>query len=204
MYQRLKQAELDIVSLPNVYPPSEDTFLLCDSIELGSDDSFLEVGSGTGLIALTAAKIARRTVAIDISFQAVRNTYLNAQRNHLTECVVIQSDLMSALHPCVKFSVIAFNPPYLPADDVVTTLDHALVGGQSGVEIVNRFIAEAVGHIADGGSIYVVVSSLTSVDEVLRKMQYYSISPEIIAQSSFFFERIYVLRGVAKHPSKPF
>ncbi len=192
----MQSVDLDIVVLPGVYPPSEDTFLLCDSIELRPEDTFLEVGSGTGFIALTASCITIHTVAIDISFQAVLNTYLNSKRNNLTHCAVIQSDLMSAIRPDVKFSVIAFNPPYLPADETATTLDHALIGGKSGVEVVNRFLVEAREHLIENGQVYVVVSSATPVDRVIKRMRNCSMYPEVVAQTSFFFEHIYVLRGI--------
>ena len=42
--------EFDIVECQEVYPPSEDTFLLLEALEVSSDEAVLEMGPGTGLI----------------------------------------------------------------------------------------------------------------------------------------------------------
>ncbi|MHA1943695.1 MAG: methyltransferase [Candidatus Thorarchaeota archaeon] len=62
---------------PDVYPPSGDTYLLLDSIQITSDDDFLEVGCGAGLITLKGAERARSAVSVDVSLDAVRNTKEN-------------------------------------------------------------------------------------------------------------------------------
>ena len=40
-----------------VYPPSEDSYLLIECIDVGKE-KVLEIGTGTGIIALHAAKMA--------------------------------------------------------------------------------------------------------------------------------------------------
>ncbi|WP_225805144.1 class I SAM-dependent methyltransferase [Streptomyces sp. NK15101] len=61
--------------------------------------SFLEVGCGTGVIAVSAALAGcDRVTALDISEQAVRNTRMNAERHGVADRVkVVHSDLFDGL-----------------------------------------------------------------------------------------------------------
>lgn len=186
----------DIVVFPGVYPPSEDTYLLLDSLDIRQEDSFLEIGCGTGFITINVARKTHSVVCIDISLDAVKNTFENLKRNNLSErCHIIQSDLLGALSPSVKFSLIVFNPPYLPEDQYVTELDHSFVGGETGIELTIRFINQAVEHLMEKGRIYVVVSNLANIDSIQRKMIDCGLDVALISEESMFFEKIQVLKG---------
>lgn len=188
-----------LMVFPGVYPPSEDTYLLLDAMQVGPDDVFLEVGSGAGLITLAAAKITRTVVSIDISLDAVRNTKKNLEKNGLYDhCQVIESDLLDTLSTSFKFSLMVFNPPYLPHDDEKTDFDNAFIGGITGAELTLRFIRQAVAHLMRAGRILVVVSSLADVDMIRRTMTECGFIVERISESSMFFEKIQVLGGVLK------
>ena len=187
----------NITVFPGVYPPSEDTYLLLDTLDIRQDDKFLEVGCGAGLITLTAAKTTRSIVSVDSSFEAVRNTLENLKRNSLyNDCHVIESDLLGALAPSAKFSLIVFNPPYLPLDDEHTDLDHALIGGQAGTELTQRFVRQAANHVLRGGRIFVVVSNLADIEAIRETMTECGFMIEMISERSLFFEKIQVLRGI--------
>jgi HemK-related putative methylase len=188
--------DLDFRVDSGVYAPVEDTFLLIDAIDLNRDDVFLDVGCGAGLLTLGAARIARRVVATDISLEAARNTLRNLKRNGLVHpCSVMQSDLLGSIPPAALFSVIAFNPPYLPYDGTTTEMDHALVGGIKGTELSERFIKQAVRHLQRGGSIFVVSSSLANIKDLRNVMVNCGLHTEIVASASIFFEKIQVLEG---------
>ncbi len=179
-----------------VYPPSEDTFLLADALEVEENDEVLEVGCGSGYVSICAATVAKRVVASDISFEAVRDTVRNARANgvedHLT---VLQSDLLTSLHPSARFDIIAFNPPYLPADQTQTTLDQALIGGEYGVEIAEKFIHQAVGHLRQSGRIYIVMSTRCDCARLERLMVAQGLDVDKVISRKFFYEELYVLCG---------
>lgn len=50
-----------------VYAPAEDTFLLADNLLVHESDLVLEIGTGTGLVALSASETAFKVVATDIN-----------------------------------------------------------------------------------------------------------------------------------------
>ncbi len=192
----MKLNGIELVTNSEVYPPSEDTYLLLDAIEIDPSDSFLEIGCGSGLLSVAASKTAQRVVATDISLEAVRNTQENLIRNSLAyRCSVIQSDLLSAISPDSKFSVITFNPPYLPKDEYTTDMDHALVGGSVGVEMTETFLREVVAYLQDQGSVYVVASSLADIERVEAAMLETGLRVERPAAKKLFFETLQVLRG---------
>ncbi len=49
--------EVVVEDRPTVYRPSDDSYLLLGAVSLAPGERFLEVGAGTGLLALHAAGI---------------------------------------------------------------------------------------------------------------------------------------------------
>src|ERR1051326_4198542 len=88
--------------------------------------SFLDVGCGSGLIGMCAARAGARVVAIDINAEAVRCTVVNAEKHKLSISVQ-QSDLFSSIGPR-QFDAIAFNPPFF-LGRAQSTADQAFYGG---------------------------------------------------------------------------
>jgi release factor glutamine methyltransferase len=189
-----------IVVFEGVYPPSEDSYLLLDSLELQEEDEVLEIGCGSGVITVDCLEQARRVVSVDLSAAAVRNTAENIKRNGLEQVgAVIQADLLAAISEAARFSVIVFNPPYLARDENATDMDAALVGGERGNEVILQFVEEAVRHLVHGGSVYLVMSSLSGPDEVQRFMESLGLVVDIRATLPQFFERLIVIRGTLSH-----
>lgn len=187
----------DIVVFDGVYPPSEDTYILVDSINIKPDDVVLDVGCGAGLATLIAASTARQVVSVDISLRAVQNTKENLRRNSLgTNVSIVQADLLSALAEKHKFSLILFNPPYLPEDDDYTDMDQALVGGASGIELTQRFIVEVQHHLIERASIYIVASTLANIERIKSILRESNFEVCVEKEDSMFFERIQLLKGV--------
>jgi len=182
-----------------VYAPAADTYLLLDAISIKPTDIVLDVGCGAGMGTLVAASKAQCVVSVDISLQAVRNTSENLRRNKLEyNTAVLQTDLFTGLSREKKFSLIMFNPPYLPADDMSTDMDHALIGGEEGSELTERFVKEAAHHITKNGQLYVVVSTLADTEAINRSFEDNNFQVEHVNETQLFFEKIQVLKGIFK------
>jgi len=182
---------IDIVESPEVYVPSDDSYLLLKILQVSPGQRLLEMGCGTGLIALHAAKSGAIVSAADINPHAVECARRNAAKNDL-RIQVVQSDLFEKVSG--EFDVIAFNPPYLPDENRSTSwLERSWSGGGEGSEVAVRFLREAWKHLAPGGDIYLILSSIGGLMTVLRsaRERYESV---MLEEKHMFFESVYAYR----------
>ncbi len=144
--QMFRYRDLTVVLHPEVYDPAEDSFLLLESIMITPKDTILELGTGCGLIALACAAQGAKVICTDINPYAVQLTRHNIERNHHLlegEITVRQGDLFTVLKNTERFSMILFNPPYLPtkkSERTDTWFDVATDGGPTGLRLTKRFL----------------------------------------------------------------
>jgi release factor glutamine methyltransferase len=102
-----------------VFSPTvfNDTFFYAEALPIPVGGSVLEVGCGTGFIALTAAKKGAVSVlATDINPLAVANCKANSENHNLSDVVTARiSDVLSAVTADERFDLIFWNWPYLAA-----------------------------------------------------------------------------------------
>jgi len=171
---------------PAVYASSEDTTLLLRAVEVRPGERFLEVGTGTGLVALHAANVARAT-ATDVNPAAVRLARQNALANRLP-LAVVRCDLLRGLRG--PFDIIAFNPPYLIERIGGEWTDRAWQGGPAGDEIILRFLAEVRDHLAPTGRAYLLVPSNRERALAVARERF---RVRVVAERPLFFETLRVL-----------
>lgn len=111
---------LPIVVLPNVWSPAHDwsgSFHLENLPDVTGLD-FLEIGCGTGIIALGAALGgAHKVVAVDINPDAAQNAKMNFERHNICNADAFVSDLFERIQG--QFDIVLWNAPYhgtRPAD----------------------------------------------------------------------------------------
>ncbi len=130
-------------------------------LPLPDDARCVDVGTGSGIIALTLAaeRPAFRVQGVDRSGNALGLARDNAARLGLTERVeLLQGDLLTDLSG--PFDLVAANLPYIPDGDIGALsreVGHdpimALDGGQDGLTIIARCITQAHERLAPGGRI---------------------------------------------------
>ncbi|HXQ48990.1 MAG TPA: methyltransferase domain-containing protein, partial [Thermoplasmata archaeon] len=90
-----------------MYPARADTFLLLPFAEVSAGTSFLEVGTGGGLVALAAARRGARVVATDRNPHALRRLAAIATAERL-DLRLVRTDLARGLG---RFDRVVANPP---------------------------------------------------------------------------------------------
>jgi len=128
----------------------------------------LDVGTGSGAIAVTLAKHLPQAevVAGDVSAAALEVARGNAARHGVADRVeFVECDLLDHPRLAGPWDVIVSNPPYvredefdaLPRDVRMHEPRGALVAGPTGVEVVGRLAAAAAARLAPGGWLVVEV-----------------------------------------------
>ncbi len=118
--------------------------------------SVLDMGSGSGVVGVTAAKAGARVTSIDRNPAAVRATAVNAWLNR-ADLRAIQGDLFSPLPSDARFDLIAFNPPFFTRAQG-GALQMALTDGP-GLPLFGRFLREAKTHLQPRGQILIAAST---------------------------------------------
>jgi release factor glutamine methyltransferase len=190
----LKETQVEIVVRDGVYPPSDDSFLLIDSINITPDDVVIEVGCGSGIVSLHAAMKAKQVVMVDVSLKAIRNSRENVINNNLShKCSLVQTSLLSSFQDPLVPTIIIFNPPYLPEDNQSSEMDVATVGGRRGHELTIQLIEQLDSF---QGTLYLVQSSLGEPDEIKSKLVEKGFEIKTVSKKRMFFEELEIVQGI--------
>lgn len=155
--------------------PRPETEVLVDAaleaLETCGNDAplALEIGTGTGCIALSLASEHKgtRVIATDLSPVAVALAMRNRDALNLAGAVdVVECDLAAGVPDVLfgRFDLLVSNPPYIPSDVLAKEVpaevkDHepelALDGGEDGLDVFRRILALAPQVLAPGGTLCV-------------------------------------------------
>lgn len=174
-----------------VYPPAEDTFLLIDNLIINDTDKVLEIGTGSGVVSISASLKCLEVTSTDINPHAIKCAESNIKLNNRENITVILSDLFENIED--KYDLILFNTPYLPVieeEHVDDDYSKAWDGGESGREVIDKFIEQAPSYLKKGGRIQLVQSSLSDNEKTLKIFEKMGLKAEITAVEHIFFEDI--------------
>jgi release factor glutamine methyltransferase len=183
---------------PNVYEPAEDTFILLENLRVERSDRVLEIGTGTGIIAIKASMNSRMVVATDINPYAIECATENIIANKSFNIEIRKGNLFEPVKG-EKFDLILFNTPYLPTDDkekINDELNAAWDGGVDGRMLIDRFIEGLPHYFNQGGIVQMVQSSLSDVNMTLKKLENLGFKVSVTARKKVFFEEIVVITGI--------
>ena len=168
-------------------PETEQLVELLASEDRGqrTDVRILDVGTGSGIIALSLAKHfpEAKVFAVEVSDDALALAKENAMRLGLNERVQFQkSDLFENLPE--RFDLIVANLPYVSMQDrhllareVLHDPGVALFAGPNGDELVRRLIEQAPSHLTPGGllALEIGINQAEGLTEFFRQKNFHDI-----------------------------
>jgi release factor glutamine methyltransferase len=166
---------MKLLTLPGVFAPISDSWMLADAIRqeaIGPGSQALDVCTGSGVLALTAAQCGATTTAIDVSRRALLTVRLNAIRSGLR----VRTLRGSTFTPVAgeRFDLIVSNPPYVPsprADVPRYGVSRAWEAGHDGRIVLDALCDEAPDHLRPGGALLLVHSSLIGIDATFERLR---------------------------------
>lgn len=186
-----------ILVLPGVFNPKlfrTGEFLVetLDSQLVPPGSTVLDMGTGSGIGAVFAARWARRVVAVDINPAAMRCARINTLLHEVEERVEVREGDLFEPACGEQFDVVLFNPPFFRGEPR-SDLERALWAD----DVVERFAAGLSQHLTPGGHAVVVLSSDGDVAGFLRAFQSHGFSAEVVAERDLVNETLtlYCLRA---------
>lgn len=156
---------------PGVYQPRSDTELLIEALrrEPLEGCSLLDLGAGSGAVAVTAARRGARVTAVDISWRAVATTWTNGLLHR--KVIRVRRGNFADVPGDGAFDVVVSNPPYVPSPQVpVEGPARAWDAGPTGRFWLDRICTRAPRVLRRGGVLLLVHSSLAGVAETIDSL----------------------------------
>lgn len=176
-----------------VFPPSSHGQFFAEEVKINSGEKVIDIGTGTGILAILAAKKGAQVWAIDTDIEAVELTSINAQKN----CISInvrQGKYFADFEE--KFDVILVNLP----QEIITNnykekigfnLTQTISGGDKGNKQLLELLDIAKKHMHKDSRLYVPVYTASDYKATIKKIcQNYNaklIALENVAMKSYIY-----------------
>lgn len=188
--------DIPILVLPDVFNPalfhtSEALIAQLSGLPLGPGAKVLDMGTGSGIGAVAAARRGAAVTAVDISPEAVRCTRINALLNRVEDRIDVRcGDLFEAVAG-ERFDLILFNPPFY-AGRPQALWEHAW----RSEDALDRFARDLPAFLLPGGRALLVVSSTTVGVEAA--IEGHELESRVVWKRTMMNEQLTVLQWTAR------
>jgi release factor glutamine methyltransferase len=172
---------------PDVFIPRPETEILVEAaIKLVTSQNILDLGTGSGCIAISLAKFLQNAVitATDISKEALIIAEKNAKLNNVN-INFVQSDLFTqyAIRN-TQYDLVISNPPYIPAAEIDKLQPEikyepraALDGGSDGLCFYRKIISRAADFLKAGGFLMLEVgfNQREPIEDIFQKSEKFEV-----------------------------
>lgn len=193
---RLHANGFELAVLPSVFHPkwhfTSTYFAETCHLAIPSGAHVVEIGTGTGVVALSAGHHARSVVAVDINPAAAQCARLNVLSNGMAGKVEVYEGDMFAPLGGGRFDVILCNPPYFRGA-ARSDVDQAYMAGAE-LEWIARLGMEAHEHINPGGALACVFGDAADVPALVALIEAQGWSGEVVDRRNLVLEELSVWR----------
>lgn len=190
--------ELSLTIPPGVFHPGIyfSTRILVDYLAAQdlSGKRLIELGAGSGMISISAAKAGAIVTATDISPLAIEAIRNNAAQNN-ADLTVIHSDLFASI-PAQSFDWMVINPPYFPGEPE-NMEQYAWYCGPD-FEYFDGLFGVFGDYLAQGGKAIMILSEDCQLDRIREIAGLHGVAMELILMKKVMGERnyLYALQAV--------
>lgn len=148
-----------------------------------------DVGTGSGLLALIAARAGASVAALDISPTAIECARANAARNCLSDRIAFaESDVWDAVPEAAPFDLVVTNPPFYPRA-IESIADHAFAAGDRHA-FISKLAAGLRPRLAPGGALLMIHSSDEDFAPIGRLLAEHGLEGVVVLEKRGFFETL--------------
>jgi SAM-dependent methyltransferase len=153
-----------------VFSPTTTSRTLADALEIGPDDTVIDVGCGSGVLAFVAAKLgARKVYGVDLSAPAVEAARRNAEILGLQDvCEFRQGDLLEPVRD-IQATVLIGDVSGIP-DAIAQAsgwFEDVPSGGPTGAELPTKFLRSIGNVLSPGGRLYLPTGTIQNETAIL-------------------------------------
>ena len=179
---------------PNVFPPhlTISTKVLLDFIKPKDvkGKSFLELGCGSGIISVYAAKKGAVVTATDINTTALGFLEESASENKV-KLTILHSDLFEKLNT-QSFDYIVVNPPYYPKEPK-NTKEKAWFCGEN-FEYFEKLFSQLPAFLPDENQTYMILSEDCELEKIKAIALKNEIAFELVIEKSVYAEKNFIFQ----------
>jgi methylase of polypeptide subunit release factors len=164
---------MDLTVGKATFRPSTISSLLADALDFEPGSVVVDVGCGSGILSIIAAKLgASRVYGVDAAEETVEVATANAEAHGVADKVQFaRGDMFEPLDASIEADVVIGDVSGIP-DEIATAsgwFPSGLSGGPTGAELPMRMIEESKRLLRKGGSLFLPTGSLQDETSILDR-----------------------------------
>ena len=164
---------MELVVGDATFRPSTISNLLAEALDIRPGNVVVDVGCGSGILAIIAAKLgAEKVYAVDAAPETVEVGEKNAATHGVSDKIEFaEGDMFAALPDVVEADVVIGDVSGIP-DEIARAsgwFPSGLSGGPTGAELPMRMIEESNRILRKGGRLFLPTGSLQDEESIIDK-----------------------------------
>jgi len=168
---KIQDINLDIEVNPLVFPPPKNNPISSEYLVINKNESVIDIGTGSGILAILAAKLGGIVCATDIDKNAIKLAEDNSKRNNVRINFSVGKYFASFTD---KFDVIVANlsqtiiPPN--AKNKLGPVSRSVAGGPNGNKQPLKLLRKAKKHMHNKSRLYLNIFTISDYKDTIKEM----------------------------------